>query len=182
MYVCMYPAGHTNQFKVHVEYMDPALKIQMALSSHKSNLLSQCSNISDHSSHFSLHFSPFPAHIGLPLTPLLTPFRKYYKSIIGPKYHSMISRGFATYNRIMPAMLQSNRFVAKWTNNGLISFRYSTDFSEVGILGQGGFGSVYQARNLIDGVHYAVKKISLSTNAAGLNDITDHKVYALLHS
>lgn len=39
--------------------------------------------------------------------------------------------------------------------------RYTSDFVEVGFLGRGGFGSVYHARNRLDGVDYAVKKVVL---------------------
>ncbi|KAI9757177.1 MAG: hypothetical protein M4579_003567 [Chaenotheca gracillima] len=40
--------------------------------------------------------------------------------------------------------------------------RYSTDFAEIGVLGKGGYGKVYQAVNHLDGQHYAIKKITLS--------------------
>lgn len=38
--------------------------------------------------------------------------------------------------------------------------RYTTDFTEIGRLGKGGFGEVVKARNKLDGGVYAVKKIS----------------------
>eukprot|EP00794_Sanderia_malayensis_P019238 gene19238-21166_t len=40
--------------------------------------------------------------------------------------------------------------------------RYGEEFEEIDSLGKGGFGSVYEARNKLDGRHYAVKKISLA--------------------
>ncbi|KAI9827235.1 MAG: hypothetical protein M1832_005373 [Thelocarpon impressellum] len=40
--------------------------------------------------------------------------------------------------------------------------RYASDFRELGFLGQGGYGRVYQVVNHLDGQHYAVKKITLS--------------------
>lgn len=40
--------------------------------------------------------------------------------------------------------------------------RYSVEFDELKILGRGSFGSVYHAKNHIDGQDYAVKKIPLS--------------------
>lgn len=39
--------------------------------------------------------------------------------------------------------------------------RYTSDFVEIGFLGRGGFGSVYHARNRLDNVDYAVKKVVL---------------------
>lgn len=39
--------------------------------------------------------------------------------------------------------------------------RYATDFEEIGLVGSGGFGKVYKAKNLLDQVTYAVKKIPL---------------------
>ena len=40
--------------------------------------------------------------------------------------------------------------------------RYATEFREVGLLGQGGYGKVYEVVNHLDGQRYAVKKITLS--------------------
>ncbi|CAG5114476.1 unnamed protein product, partial [Candidula unifasciata] len=37
--------------------------------------------------------------------------------------------------------------------------RYKNEFQELGILGKGGFGSVFKARNYLDGCEYAVKKV-----------------------
>lgn len=37
--------------------------------------------------------------------------------------------------------------------------RYTNDFEEIGVLGKGGFGEVVKARNKLDGIVYAVKKI-----------------------
>ncbi|CAG8514796.1 12224_t:CDS:10 [Acaulospora morrowiae] len=39
--------------------------------------------------------------------------------------------------------------------------RYSNDFVEIKLLGKGGFASVWQAKNKLDGVDYAIKKIRL---------------------
>lgn len=39
--------------------------------------------------------------------------------------------------------------------------RYTKEYKEIGLLGEGGFGSVYKALNKIDGRYYAVKKISV---------------------
>ena len=40
--------------------------------------------------------------------------------------------------------------------------RYQRDFVEIEPVGKGGFGSVYRARHTLDGVEYAVKKISFA--------------------
>ncbi|CAG8435853.1 673_t:CDS:2 [Funneliformis caledonium] len=39
--------------------------------------------------------------------------------------------------------------------------RYSNDFFELKLLGKGGFASVWQARNKLDGIKYAIKKVRL---------------------
>ncbi len=39
--------------------------------------------------------------------------------------------------------------------------RYHTEFEELGFLAKGGFGSVFRAKNKLDGCEYAVKKIVL---------------------
>lgn len=44
----------------------------------------------------------------------------------------------------------------------LFGSRYSQDFEELGILGKGGYGIVYQCRHKLDGVVYAVKKVPVS--------------------
>lgn len=136
---------------VHVEYMDPALKIQMALQS-----TNRSASVGSSPHHYGIHFSPFPAHILQPITPLLVPFRKY------AHYNKVIVRNFSTYNnQIPPSLLHSNR--------------YASDFEELGMLGKGGFGSVFQARNRIDRVDYAVKKVRISTHSSALHTITEHK-------
>lgn len=45
--------------------------------------------------------------------------------------------------------------------------RYNNDFVELNLLGKGGFASAFRARNKLDGIDYAVKKIRLG------NDIED---------
>jgi len=42
------------------------------------------------------------------------------------------------------------------------SSRYKKDFEEIELLGEGGFGCVYEVRNKLDGKRYAVKKIRLA--------------------
>ena len=51
--------------------------------------------------------------------------------------------------------------------------RYSKDFTEEEIIGQGGFGMVARARHIVDGCLYAVKKINMRfvTNYVNRKDI-----------
>ncbi|KAJ3242079.1 Eukaryotic translation initiation factor 2-alpha kinase 3 [Chytriomyces hyalinus] len=42
------------------------------------------------------------------------------------------------------------------------SSRYKAEFDEISCLGKGGFGVVYRARNKLDGIEYAIKKVKLS--------------------
>jgi translation initiation factor 2-alpha kinase 3 len=48
------------------------------------------------------------------------------------------------------------------TQPPLFGSRYTQDFEELGILGKGGYGIVYQCRHKLDGVVYAVKKVPVS--------------------
>ncbi|KAG9745442.1 kinase-like protein, partial [Aureobasidium melanogenum] len=43
----------------------------------------------------------------------------------------------------------------------LYSTRYTRDFEEFGILGKGGYGTVFRCKHNLDGRHYAIKKIPL---------------------
>jgi serine/threonine protein kinase len=43
--------------------------------------------------------------------------------------------------------------------------RYSSEFEELGTLGKGGFGSVFQCRNALDGRSYAIKKVRIRRSA-----------------
>ena len=42
--------------------------------------------------------------------------------------------------------------------------RYVQDYDPVSCLGAGGFGVVFEAKNKIDDVHYAVKRVKLPTS------------------
>ena len=44
----------------------------------------------------------------------------------------------------------------------LFGSRYTQDFEELGVLGKGGYGIVFQCRHKLDGVIYAVKKVPVS--------------------
>ena len=42
------------------------------------------------------------------------------------------------------------------------SSRYKEEFEEIELLGEGGFGCVFEVRNKLDGRRYAIKKIKLT--------------------
>jgi serine/threonine protein kinase len=42
--------------------------------------------------------------------------------------------------------------------------RYASEYEELGPLGKGGFGSVYQCKNVLDGREYAIKKVSIRSH------------------
>lgn len=54
------------------------------------------------------------------------------------------------------------------SNLSVQNSRYNNDFVEISLLGKGGFASAFRARNKLDGIDYAVKKIRLG------NDIEDN--------
>ena len=72
----------------------------------------------------------------------------------------------------------ASQATSQWSSNnkldstptGTVQSRYTTDFVEQGRLGRGGFGEVVRARNKLDGMTYAIKKIT-QTNTAALNDV-----------
>ena len=43
--------------------------------------------------------------------------------------------------------------------------RYASEFDEIGALGKGGFGSVFQCRNALDNRDYAIKKVLIRKDA-----------------
>jgi serine/threonine protein kinase len=43
--------------------------------------------------------------------------------------------------------------------------RYASEFEELGALGKGGFGSVFQCRNALDGREYAIKKVHIRASS-----------------
>ncbi|KAK9291879.1 hypothetical protein L1049_019830 [Liquidambar formosana] len=49
--------------------------------------------------------------------------------------------------------------------------RYLTEYTELGFLGQGGYGCVVKGLNKLDGVTYAVKKISLRETNWPFNEV-----------
>ncbi|KAI8372143.1 kinase-like domain-containing protein [Blakeslea trispora] len=59
-----------------------------------------------------------------------------------------------------PPTLMPNEFL----NLSVQNSRYNTDFVELNLLGKGGFASAYRARNKLDGIHYAIKKIRLGND------------------
>lgn len=60
--------------------------------------------------------------------------------------------------------------------------RYSRDFVELGFIADGGFGSVYRARNKLDGIEYAVKKVNIKylTKNRVMSHLNEVKTFASL--
>lgn len=55
-------------------------------------------------------------------------------------------------------------YIFEWWSYVSISvdiFRYKTDFEQLQVLGKGGFGIVFEARNKVDECCYAIKRITL---------------------
>lgn len=75
---------------------------------------------------------------------------------------------------------------AVWPLNDTASFtlsRYSRDFVELGFIADGGFGSVYRARNKLDGIEYAVKKVNIKylTKNRVMSHLDEVKTFASLN-
>lgn len=73
-----------------------------------------------------------------------------------------------------------------WPLNDSVSFslsRYSRDFVELGFIADGGFGSVYRARNKLDGIEYAVKKVNIKylTKNRVMSHLDEVKTFASLN-
>lgn len=66
---------------------------------------------------------------------------------------------------LAPALSTVPPFLADLTSSHplLDSTRYRRDFDEYGILGKGGYGTVYHVKHKLDNLPYAVKKIPLSS-------------------
>jgi serine/threonine protein kinase len=53
-----------------------------------------------------------------------------------------------------------------WQGIPLVQYsRYASEFKEVAALGRGGFGTVFQCQNALDGRDYAIKKVSIRGNS-----------------
>ena len=59
-------------------------------------------------------------------------------------------------------MLQHEEPPSSPTSAALPPSRYAQEFVEGERLGKGGFGQVFRARNSLDGVEYAIKKVRLA--------------------
>lgn len=61
--------------------------------------------------------------------------------------------------------------------------RYSRDFVELGFIADGGFGRVYRARNKLDGIEYAVKKVNIKflTKNRVMSHLDEVKTFASLN-
>ena len=61
--------------------------------------------------------------------------------------------------------------------------RYHKDFEELSFIAGGGFGKVYRARNKLDGIVYAVKKVIIKANSIDkvMSHLSEVKTLASLH-
>lgn len=67
-----------------------------------------------------------------------------------------------------PSTISSEQLLS---NLSVQNSRYENDFVEISMLGRGGFASVWRARNKLDGIDYAIKKIRLGKDL----DTMDHE-------
>ena len=97
----------------------------------------------------------------------LKPLQKHYLK----NFWNIIQEGRKSVTAIVPIAgaqtsaidLQtlSTPFPKNWFTDFLNASRYEDNFEELELLGKGGFGVVYKARNRVDLAYYAVKKIFL---------------------
>ena len=70
--------------------------------------------------------------------------------------------GSATINELRENCLSNYNMEGVVFNNlTILFFRYLTDYEPVQCLGAGGFGVVFESKNKLDEIHYAVKRVRL---------------------
>jgi len=156
---------------VHVEYMDPAFKIQMVLNAPMPSRVLK-----------GLQDAPWNQWLLYPLyllpaiiIPLILYLRKHKRSDLESREtKNEAQRAFSLYSYLSQPPHPSSPF-SLFSYLSQHGSRYGTDFEEMGLLGQGGFGSVFRVLNRIDGMHYAVKKIRVGIDARSIHNITEHK-------
>lgn len=89
---------------------------------------------------------------------------------------TIISKSFSSLNTISPPLStklsSSSEALRSFMHGGGDFFhnlsvqnsRYDNDFVEINLLGKGGFASAFRARNKLDGIDYAIKKIRLGSD------------------
>lgn len=89
----------------------------------------------------------------------------------------MVARG----QRELPLTLQSVLPVPE--NIGMSWSRYHREFDEISFIAGGGFGRVYRARHKLDGIEYAVKKITIKYTTINrvLSHLAEVKTFASLN-
>ncbi|KAI8977225.1 hypothetical protein BDF20DRAFT_913581 [Mycotypha africana] len=113
---------------------------------------SETANVSLHQQHMQLQ-----EHL------LSSSFSNSYPSVVSNshKMHSPISTSFQSFMSGCGAQHQHQPHVDFFYNLSVQNSRYNNDFIELNLIGKGGFASAYRARNKLDGVDYAIKKIRL---------------------
>ena len=69
------------------------------------------------------------------------------------------------------SMMKNNHLEHNPIGNQNMRGRYLSEFEEIQLIGEGGFGKVYKVRNKLDANIYAIKKIVIN-----FEDINDKKI------
>ncbi|CAO3656843.1 unnamed protein product [Mucor hiemalis] len=85
-----------------------------------------------------------------------------------------VAKSFSSLNTLSPPLSKistSSEALRSFMHGGdffhnlsVQNSRYDNDFVEINLLGKGGFASAFRARNKLDGIDYAVKKIRLGSD------------------
>lgn len=87
------------------------------------------------------------------------------KLVSGPSDGESLERRLSKISRTEPSQDEPRSLGTILPNHPLLdSTRYTRDFDEFGVLGKGGYGTVFHVKHKLDGRPYAVKKIPLGPN------------------
>lgn len=94
-----------------------------------------------------------------------------HQKMIGPVSSSDEEESMKRFQTPPPATPSAISSEQLLFNLSVQNSRYENDFVEISMLGRGGFASVWRARNKLDGIDYAIKKIRLGKDL----DTMDHE-------